>query len=147
MRKLPDDVLVSFVEATHIASDAPDHAMDQWKRFVFAKRNKMDFVIYEYTLALRVKKQSAVVRQKCALGNHIRRVHRRFPFDSPCEEWVAKLDCQRRGYLCELRIFKREWSGRFRPNKQVQFLDGGSEADSCDLLEVRCVNTEPIRGI
>src|SRR5260370_4340319 len=78
VRKLPDDVLVSFVEATHIASDAPDHAMDQRKRLVLAKRNKMDFVIYEYTLALRVKKQSACVRQKGALRNHIRRVPSRF---------------------------------------------------------------------
>src|SRR2546427_220666 len=99
------------------------------------------------TLALRVKKQCAVVRQKCALGKHIRWVHRWFPFDGPCEEWVAESDCQRRGYLCELRILKRERSGRFRPNKQVRFFHAGGEADSCDVLEVRCVRLKPICGI
>src|SRR5260370_20815657 len=70
VRKLADNVLVSFVEAAHIVSDAADHAMDQWKRLILAEGNKMDFVIYEYTLALTVKKQRALVRQQCPSGNH-----------------------------------------------------------------------------
>src|SRR5260370_37046340 len=56
VRKLPDNVLVSFVEAAHVASDAADHAMDQRKRLLLAEGNQMDFVIYKYPLALRGRK-------------------------------------------------------------------------------------------
>src|SRR5438876_12128086 len=60
VRKLDNNVLVSFVEAAHVAGDASDHAMDRGKRLVLAEGKKMDLVIYESTLALSVKKESAV---------------------------------------------------------------------------------------
>src|ERR1700694_2767958 len=64
--KLPHNVLISFVETAHLAGHARDHAMDQWKWLVLAERDEMDFVVYEFALALRVKKQRAVVRHKTA---------------------------------------------------------------------------------
>src|SRR5437899_7314493 len=145
--KLPHDILVPFVEAAYIAGHAGDYMMDQGKRLVFAEGNEMNFVIDENGLALPVKKQRTVVRHKMAVRRRVRWVHRRFPFDGSCEEWVAETDGQRRGYLCELRVLERKWSGSFRPNKQVRFFDGGSEADSRDPLEFRCVNTSPLGRI
>src|SRR5438309_475625 len=55
-RKLPHDVLVSFVKAAHLSGDARHQTMNQRKRLVFAEWHKMDLVVHEDAPALRIKK-------------------------------------------------------------------------------------------
>src|SRR2546430_1642476 len=107
----------------------------------------MNFVVYEYALALGVKKQRAVVRHRTATGRHVRWVHRCFPFDGPRKEWVPETDHQRRGKLCELRILERKRRGRLRPDEKVWFFRSRGEADSSDFVEIRGVRLKPIRGV
>src|SRR5258706_5185825 len=145
--KLPHDILVPFVEAAYIAGHAGHYMMDQGKRLGFAGGNEMNFVIDENGLALPVKKQRTVVRHKMAVRRRVRWVHRRFPFDGSCEEWVAETDGQCRGNLCELQILKGERRGRFRPHQKVWHFRGRGKADSCDFVEIRRVCLEPIRGV
>src|SRR5260370_35457802 len=105
----------------------------------------MHFVVYECALALGVKKQRAVVRHKTAMWRHVRWVHRCFPFDGPCKEWMPETDRQRRGKLCELQILERKRRGRLRPNEKVWFFRGRREADSSDLADIWAVPLKPIR--
>src|SRR5258706_139367 len=84
---------------------------------------------------------------KIAARRRVRWVHRRFPFDGSCEEWVAATDGQCRGNLCGLQILKGERRGRFRPHQKVCHFRGRAKADSCDFVEIRRVCLEPIRGV
>ncbi len=106
MRELADDIPASLVEATDIAGDACDYAMDQGKWLVLAERDEMDLVVDENALALGVKEQSTVVWEKTAMRSEVRGVDGRLPFDGAGEEWMAEADRQCRGYLCELSILK-----------------------------------------
>src|SRR6266849_5323103 len=49
--EMPNNVFVSFVEATYFAGHARDHLMDQRKRIILAERNEMHFVVNEDALA------------------------------------------------------------------------------------------------
>src|SRR5579859_3028405 len=97
--------------------------MDQRKRLVFAERHKMYFVVGEDFLALGVEQDRAVVRRR--VGIRAARPAYRPPLDHSGEKWMVKMNRQQRGAPGELRIFEREWRGRFRPHKKVGLMIGG----------------------
>src|SRR5713226_7696410 len=81
------------------------------------------------------------------MRRNVRGVHGRFPFDRPRKKGVTETDGERGSNLCELRVLKRKRRWGFRPDEQVRLFLGGSEANSLDFAQVRCVHLKPIGGI